>query len=290
MKQAIISPVYDLDLSDSLSHTYLILSWLCKKDPQYKSYWNNIKRKYNDAYVILDNGANEGQLSSDRDILSLALEMNVNEIVAPDEYLNADFTIEKTKKFLDDYYEDYIKGRLNIQAVIQGRTKEDFLKCYNYYLNEPRINIIGIGYRNLYEPFIDEMKDWFNRSGDFVTLKNKPIEEKTFYYTISRFYFINQYIETVDILNNDKQIHMLGLTNPYELHIIKQLPKEKFELIRSCDSAAPIQAAQANVLFDKNYGVKSKPKAMLDFEERLSSEQRMLAQQNIQIMKEWINE
>ena len=96
MDLAVIAPIHDLDLCDKLSHLYLILSWLCKEDPQYKNYWKNIKNKYKDAYVILDNGANEGKLSKDLDLLKTALDINANEIVLPDEYHNSEATIKKT--------------------------------------------------------------------------------------------------------------------------------------------------------------------------------------------------
>jgi len=292
MKQAIISPVYDLELSDRLSHTYLILSWLCKKDPQYKSHWTNIKKKYDDAYVILDNGANESKLSSDQEILSLALEMNVDEIVAPDEYLNAESTIEKSKKFLDKYYDEYIKGRLNVQAVLQGETKDEFMKCFDAFMNDDRINVIGIGYRNLYDPFLSEMEEYKSINWDDIGIKDSEYLKnsmtfKTFYSMVSRIFFLKNYINFDIIREKNKKIHLLGLTNPYEIKLISNTFKDE---IRSCDSAAPIQAAQSNVMFDITYGVSEKPQAFLNFEERLSSEERNRSEYNIQVMKDWLNE
>ena len=77
MKLATITPVYDLDLCKETSNLYLVLSWLCQQNPEYKSYWINLD---SDAYKILDNGANEGKLSDDLDILNLAMDIDADEI------------------------------------------------------------------------------------------------------------------------------------------------------------------------------------------------------------------
>jgi len=285
---AVIAPVYDLELSDELSHLYMVLSWLCKEDPQYKSHYTNIKRKQDDAYVILDNGMNEGKMSSDQEIISTAHDINANEIICPDVYLDSSGTVRKTKKFLNVYYNGYVKGKFSVMGVLQGRDKESFLNCYDEFLNDDRINFLGVGYRNLMEPFKEEIDNWKTDLIDMDYLK-KNLSDDCYYYTLSRLYFLRNILDFKKLKDNNKSIHLLGIYNPFELSLYSKLFSDDELLhIRGCDSAAPCQAAQAGVAFDKTYGVKDKPQSMLAFEARMDGNVNRLAKHNIEIMKEWV--
>ena len=294
MDLAVISPVHDLDLSDELSHLYLILSWLCKEDPQYKNHWKTIKNQYKDSYIILDNGANEGKLSEDLDLLKLALDINVDEIVLPDEYLNTKQTINKTKSFLSNYYSKHISGMFNTMAVLQGEEIHDFLSCYKTFLTDSRINILGVGYRNLVEPFKNDIhnigdNEWRLLGVDNIEYLSEMVSEETFYYTLSRVYFLRRIINFDDLKKYKKKIHLLGIWNPIELSLYnKMFTEEELSFIRGCDSAAPCQAAQAGVEFNPKYGVKDKPKAYLDFEKQMTPEKKQLAKKNIDVIREWV--
>jgi len=294
MKVAIITPVYNPEPSHEFSHLYMILAQLCKRDPQYKNYWTNIKNIHKDAYVLLDNGCNENEPVTDLEILGLAADMGVQEIVAPDEYLKGPETVAKTMKFLDNYYNKYIKNNFKVMAVLQGTNRGNFLLSYRAFINDPRIDILGVGYRNLYEPFVSDMKSMNYKAWETFGIKDAvnlicQLDEKTFHYTMSRLYFLKKYNVLQDVVTLGKQIHLLGLYNPYELSLYKQVfTEEELKSIRGCDSAAPIQAAQAGVVFNKDYGVKTKPKAILDGEKRLTESEKELVKQNIEIMKEWV--
>jgi len=285
---AIISPVYDLELSDEMSHLYMVLSWLCKEDPQYKSHFSNIKRNYNDAYVILDNGMNENKMSSDSEIISTAYEINADEIICPDAYLNADETIKRTKTFLDTHYDKYIKDKFNVMAVLQGFDNDSFLKCYNEFLKDERISFLGVGYRNLMKPFKNEIENW-KPSGINTEMLKQELTNDCYCYTMSRLYFLKNILNFDALKENDKSIHLLGIYNPVELSFYKTIFNDKELLyIRGCDSASPCQAAQANIPFDKQFGVKDKPKALLDFDRRMDGNVNRLAKYNINIMKDWV--
>ena len=293
MEIATIAPAYDLELSDRISHTFMALQFLCKTNPQYRSYFSNIKRNYNDAYVILDNNANEGCLCSGIELINTAYDIFADEMVCPDEYHNAKETINKTKAFLDEHYDKHIKNKFNTMAVLQGETEEDFLTCYNEFINDDRINILGVGYRNLKKPFGDKMnkltpEQWIKDGvSDFHLLK-RELTEDTLFYTLSRIFFLRNILNYKMLHDKNKKLHMLGLYNPYELSLYKKcLSEYQLGFIRGCDSAAACQAAQAGVVFDKHFGVKDKPKKLLNFEDRLSSDKRIIAEHNILVMKEW---
>ena len=62
----------------------------------------------------------------------------------------------------------------------------------------------------------------------------------------------------------------------------------ELKMIRGCDSATAFQAAQANVHFDKSYGVVTKPKKLLEFKRKLSDNELNLMKYNRQIINEWM--
>jgi len=294
MDIATITTAKDLDLSNSFSHLYMVLSWLCKEDPLYKSYWMNIHRNYKDAYVILDNGANENKLSSDMEIINVAYDISADEIITPDVYQDTNLTIEKTNKFLETYYDKYIRNKFKVMSVLQGRTKDEFLKCFEHFINDPRINVLGVGYRNLMQPFKDDMskmsnEEWTNIGVQNIQILRNNVTEDTFYYTLSRVYFLRKILDCNKLTSANKKIHLLGLMNPYELSLYKKVfNNDTLDLIRGCDSACLSQAAQAGVLFAIDYGVRQKPKAILDFETGLTSHQKILFNQNLDTVKRWL--
>jgi hypothetical protein len=288
MQIATIAPIYNLELCDSFSHLYLVLQFLCAEDPQYKSYFTNIKKKYGDAYVILDNNANEGCLCEDTALLSTAKEINADEIVCPDVYEDADNTIKITQRFLDTYHYKYIENNFNTMAVLQGKDKKSFLKCYNEFVEDPRVNFLGVGYRNLMKPFRDEI-DSVKWPMDTKYLKEK-LNEDCYYYTLSRLYFLKYILDFEQLKMYNKSLHLLGSYNPFEMKFYNEelFTKEQLKFIRGWDSACCTQAAQAGVVFDNTYGVVDKPKAILGFDKHIDSATKQMVELNIQTIKEWI--
>ena len=291
MKAATIAPIYNLDLCDSFSHLYLALQFLCASDPQYKAYFANIKRKHKDSYIILDNGANEQKLCEPVELLTSAKEINADEIVCPDVYENTDDTIKMTQDFLDKYHYDYIENNFKTMAVLQGLDRESFLKCYNEFIKDPRINVLGVGYRNLMRPFREDIDkvDWDGI--DTKYLKEK-LDNDCYYYTMSRLYFLRHVLDFNKLKENNKRLHLLGSYNPFEMKFYREpwFTSEQLGFIRGWDSACCAQAAQANVLFDKTYGVKDKPKAILGFDKHMGGNTLQLCKENISILKGWLNE
>lgn len=294
IKQAIIPPIHDLDLADSLSNLYLVLSWLCLQDEGYRNHWIDLK-KNKDCYIILDNGANEGKLSNDDELIKLACDMGINEVVTPDVYLDWYGTVDKTKNFLIKYHDTLKKNNINTMSVLQGKTEEEFNSCFDAFVSDNRVNILGVGYRNLMLPFRNKMEamtddDWIKIGVSEIKHLRDVLEPDTFYYTLSRLYFLTMVVDYNKLGLYNKKIHLLGLMNPYELSILTRCLSEKeMSFIRGCDSAAPVQAAQANVIFDVSFGVVKKPKALLDFEKKLENDEKALAIKNIEIMKGWLS-
>ena len=294
MKLALISPIPYLNKSIETSNYHMILGHLLK-DVTYSAFYQTLREKQKDAYVICDNSANEGFMLKGQELIDLAKHVKANEIIAPDKYHDAETTVKETMSFLDDHYDVQLAGKFNIMAVPQGDTMTDYFDCYGEFLDDDRINVIGIGYRNLIPAFIDAvgmmtpaMWEQFGLPKEVVDILFSRLEDNCFNYTMSRLYFLKNLVKFKTFAHRDKQIHLLGLYNPYELQLINMMfsPSE-LKRIRSCDTAAPWQAAQANVAFDKDFGVVTKPKAFVDFGQVLTDNQMVLFTHNMLLLKKW---
>lgn len=292
MKLAIITPIPHLSESYFQSNFFMVLGHLLK-NPVYKEFYNNLRKMNPDAYVLCDNSANEGFMLKGQELLSLAESVNANEIIAPDKYHDAETTMTETFNFLNEFYDSGIAGKYNVMAVPQGNTISEYMKCYEAFVSDKRINVIGIGYRNLIPALHDEIfcmtDEQLNIIPNIEILK-ESLEDNCYNYTLSRLYFFLNYVKFKSLAYNKKSIHLLGLYNPYELKLLNQcLTKSQLKHIRSCDSASPWQAGQVCVRFDETYGTMTKPKKFLDFDMKCDNWQRAAYEHNIKLLKKWAN-
>jgi hypothetical protein len=294
MKLALISPIPYLSKSIEVSNYHMVLGHLLK-DEIYNRFYQDLKINQPDSYVICDNSANEGFMLKGQELIDLAKYIKADEIIAPDKYHDAETTVKETMSFLDDHWDKQLAGKFKIMAVPQGETMTDYFDCYGEFLDDDRIDVIGIGYRNLIPAFIDAvgmitpaMWEQFGLPKEIVDVLFSKLEDNCFSYTMSRLYFLKNLVKFKTFAHRSKQIHLLGLYNPYELHLINTLfaPAE-LKRIRSCDTAAPWQAAQANVAFNKDFGVVTKPKAFVDFKQTLTDNQMVLFAHNMGLLKKW---
>ncbi|MGW8180763.1 MAG: hypothetical protein ACWGQW_18685, partial [bacterium] len=94
-------------------------------------------------YVILDNGAAEGQTMSWNQMFNLATSWPVNEVVLPDKLRNAEFSITNalSAKKLGRQLRD--RG-IKLMAVAQGETLAEVMKCIYAYAGMDYISVIGL--------------------------------------------------------------------------------------------------------------------------------------------------
>ncbi len=285
---ALIAPVNDLDLCQGYEY-HMVLAWACN-NTGYKNFYRECAKQGD--FVILDNGANEGKLIRGREYIDIAKYIKPAEIIAPDVFLDCDATIKETNSFLENDL-PLIDHEVDVMAVPQGKTKEDYNACWDYFATKEEIDTIGLGYRCAYGAFAEEMKAhpieyWENP--DDMNIPNakalyRKMDSECFYHMVSRLYFLKR----TDINTLKKKIHLLGLTNPLELSFFEQcLSSEEFEKIRSCDSAAPIQAAQSYIWFNSETGLYKKPQAMLNMFDTLGTGQRQIAEGNINLINKWL--
>lgn len=295
MKYALISSIYDLDLVEEFDY-HLLLAWACKNDI-YKKFYQNLRcRSSAKDFIIMDNGANEKKTIIGDELIKIAMDLNSNEVQAPDFHLLGDKTVKMAKVFLSFDYPKLKEYNTAIMGIPQGRDFEDFKACWDWMLSESKINTIGLGYRNVLPSIKEEISHMSTSDWEDLGIKNVVglqdfAEAETFKYTLSRLYFLRRKVNILDLAKAGKQIHLLGLWNPAELQYYKTVftPEEQ-TVIRGCDSAAPIQAAQAYVEFDPEFGVRYKPKEYLDMFAPLGKKQREIAEKNIIMVKKWIKD
>lgn len=292
MKLAIITPIPHLSESYKYSNIYMVLGHLLK-NPLYKEYYNKLREIDPNAYVLCDNSANEGYMLKGQELIDLATSVNANELIAPDKYHDAKTTMDETFNFLNEFYDKSLAGKFSVMAVPQGNTIEEYLECYEAFVADNRINVIGIGYRNLVPALMNTI---FNMSKEELStipnieLLTESLEDNCYTYTLSRLYFLQNYVKFKSLAYNMKSIHLLGLYNPIELKLLNQcLKKSQLKHIRSCDTASPWQAAQVCVRFDENYGTKTKVKKFLDFDMKCDGWQKAAYEHNIKLLRKWAN-
>lgn len=94
-------------------------------------------------YVIVDNGAAEGESASTEDILAAAGALKAHEVVAPDAIQNSRVTIEMVMQFTHHLEVNTINS-YQVMAVPQGTTWKHFTKCVNVFAEQERVGTVGI--------------------------------------------------------------------------------------------------------------------------------------------------
>lgn len=119
-------------------------------------------------YIVLDNGAAEGELVDNETLLRLAGILDADEIVAPDVMRDAAGTVAETGRFLMWYKQAIETGRYSarkVMAVVQGTHLEEFKKCAHAYAMNEIVTTIGIprlmlGINSLGLPARIEFANW----------------------------------------------------------------------------------------------------------------------------------
>src|SRR5690348_15016690 len=137
MKLALIPPYSQMVTVYQTNYQLVLPEHLANK--QYQEAYVTARR--NGDYLILDNGAAEGQLLSHGELRSMALGLMVNEIVVPDVLGSMDDTLELAKTF----FQFGVDTRFKYMGVVQGKTYDECCACVEaYYETFGEITVLGI--------------------------------------------------------------------------------------------------------------------------------------------------
>lgn len=250
MKVAIIPPTKYLTPFASFANNsyHMALAQRVLSDEEYKNYYKSKSRAGD--FVILDNGACElGKSIKLSDLVTAAKTIEAKEIVLPDKLRDGVKTIKMVRSFFDQFdCHDF-----ELMAVVQGKNKEEWLKCLNVYLSMDKVNVIGIS------------------STDAI------FNEKEFRF--SR-------IKTIDwlvhqkLLPADKKVHLLGLNNSGHIELEKL---SKYSFIEGVDTSAPVVHGAFGVRFKKDEHYK-KIRQYLEPEILLNNKQIKDIKENIKLL------
>jgi hypothetical protein len=169
-------------------------------------------------FIIVDNGAAEGQLVDDATLFRLAVKLGASEVVAPDVLGNMHETLLRTQKFLRETRSPK-RAPMQVMAVLQGQNLEELEHILAIYDTMDEVTTIGI-------PKVLVSKDGY---GIRASVARMVLEDYP-----GRF-----------------QIHLLGLSPYFPSELAKiNFPPE----VRSTDSAAPFKAAEDGIYLQHTTG------------------------------------
>lgn len=114
---------------------HLILAHLCR-NPIYRDFYRTVP-----GYKILDNGAAEGALVDNQELIRIALDLKVDEIVVPDDLLNTEESIRLMHNF------EPIATRFpqfRYMGVVQAADIAHAHKCIMAYAYKSYISVLGL--------------------------------------------------------------------------------------------------------------------------------------------------
>lgn len=214
------------------------------KDPTYKQFYKKQSKK--GAYVILDNGAYEGQQVSVIELVRLSKDIGASEMILIDKVRNATATRIETFSSLQFIRKKYsaMDSTINLMAVPHGSELRQWFRCAED-LAELDIQCIGIS-KILLSQFEDNIRD-------FV-------------------------ISELSSYDTNKKVHLLGAgDDPWEA---ARIAHEHPDLIRGTDSSIPYVYAAADKLITDG----SRPDIVIDFQQPVECDIDLL-EQNISLWK-----
>lgn len=210
MKLAHIVPVTHLDQTSERPY-HMCLAHLVLSVPSYALFYRRLVEE--GKFVIMDNGAAEGEQLSLEDLATAYDLVKPNELVMLDSLNDGDETFEKTKRSIEFFTARGIHSRF--MAVPQGKTFEQWKRSADQLLRLPRIETIGVS--------------------KFLSIATQDNTIR---------------IAAVDYLKDKigmHDIHLLGCqTEPREVRTIA----EEYPFVRGCDTALAYLFAQQSRIIE----------------------------------------
>lgn len=119
---------------------YMCLANIAVKDKEYRDFYK--KQRANGAFILLDNGAAEHDQITMQQILEVAMDINVNELVLSDTLCNCDETISKSIEAIKYYRESGYRGQF--MFVPQGDNFNEWKRCFDIMMTNHDISTFGI--------------------------------------------------------------------------------------------------------------------------------------------------
>ncbi len=258
-------PVPHLEQLAYLTDFDFVIGSKCFQHPEYKRFYTESFAR-TDRYLVIDNGAFEGELLTDEQLLDLTehfLEVAPDkavEVVAPDAVGDFDETMRRLDTFLDDLSRRGLSNRVTVQVCPQGGTFRQWRRCYREMAGYP-IKCFGITYVIQFE-VPSKMGELFLRSLNIAGRREVLLFE----------------LLCSGDLDTNIPHHLLGLSSPGSLAWYR-----RFSFIRSIDTSFPILSAVEGREVKPDT---PKPERKLDYRMKLEGRELRLAAENILKLRE----
>jgi hypothetical protein len=111
--------------------------------------WEAYNGAYKEAgsqghFIIVDNGAAEGKMVSDHELVWAAQRLGAKEIVVPDVVRCCEETLERMSLFFARASRMVSLGDYRFMGVVQGISMNEIKRCVEFFANNPNVRTIGI--------------------------------------------------------------------------------------------------------------------------------------------------
>jgi len=215
------------------------------------TYRNMYQHLDGDNFIILDNGAAEGDAVPDGHLMTMAATLGPNEIVLPDVMEDAERTVLRTKAFLwtfRPFIQDNVDA-FGFMAVPQGYNVGEMKDCIKEFIQFEEIKTLGIP-RHLVA------KDHMGR------------------------YVLCDWLEK-EKLHTRFAVHLLGTSGDYPTEI--RYIATDFPWVRSVDSSMPYNYTIAGQRLEDKHKV-TRPEGYFEKDWKLND---VLLQHNIDVYMRW---
>lgn len=220
----VISPLSNLEPM-KLGDRLFALAHLWMKSQEYRDFFYKQIDENPDRWITLDCSAAERALVTEDVLIQVVHELAPSEVIAPDVLFDKDTTIANAIKFRDRMEAEGLLDTTDIFFCPQGKTKEDWLECYEWGLNQDWIQAIGFSKIAIPNAWLEDFKD------------DQGIKEAR--------HMAYDYLLAEGALV--KPIHCLGQGDPTEFSYYKH------PMMRSTDSVFPVLAASQEQDFNVDH-------------------------------------
>jgi queuine/archaeosine tRNA-ribosyltransferase len=220
MQFYVIAPMYNLSLMEQ-GDCIFVLAHLWLQSEKYRTFILEQKKSF--KRITLDNSAAERALVEDSDLIKICLELMPHEVIAPDVLFDSKKTLKNLSSFVEKMRKVDLLGKINIFAVPQGNTREEWLDCYQKMLENEHVSVIGLSKIAVPKVFCETVLD------------DQNIKEGR--------HIAYDFLRENNLLN--KPIHCLGQGDPTEFLYYDH------PMMRSTDSVYPVFAANKELSFEE---------------------------------------
>ena len=267
MKQFVIPPIANMELSELGDNNLFVLGQHCKNET-YKSYVK--KAKEPGRFIILDSGVGDhGYVLTREELLDITLELMPDEVIPTDNLYDFEKTVENCEWFIEELGKRNLLNEIKIFFCPQGKTFVEWIQCYDRGLKNPSVSTIGMSKKTI--PYVIQGPDI---EGDSMIGKSRND--------------MFEYLSDTDRLK--KPLHFLGSEGPEEYKLYVQSVYGS-DIVRSTDSCISVWAAMNEQKFsDAEYKRIPTPADYFDREiHSYDTYTRALVQANVELMREVLN-